>query len=176
MPKVTPQDRGGTPYDLEILLGKDDYYSQNNTHALFQHNTLPNNLFTDLEIEPSESQTQQIGGAIRLQSPPSRRRAPVAVRTPPTELWCTDSQTKKNPSSASADQRNASETRTQQFSSSTLWSNRREDHESRSNPSTSSIRVVPTPSILSGSNTLGLELTTSDKMNSGQPKTAARAG
>jgi len=158
VPEGMPQD----PKPHEIVPGK-DYCSQDNAHALFQHNNPPiiNNLFANLEIEPSKYQTRRRDGVIREQRRP---QVPVAVRTPPTELWSP----KKN-QLISGNQQNATETWTQ-HSSSTLWFNKCGDNQSPSVPSPASIRVVSPPSALSGSNILGPGLNT-DKTKSGKPNT-----
>jgi hypothetical protein len=162
VPTDMPQDR--IPHGT--VPGKDDY-SQDNAHALFQHSNPPN-LFANLEIEPPKSQTRRKDGVILQRR---RAQALVAVRTPPTELchWSTYQPKKNLP--ISGDQRNATEPWTQHSSSPTWWFNNRDDHESPSIPPSSSIRVVPTLSVVSESHTLGLELNAFDKTKSGKPNT-----
>jgi hypothetical protein len=155
-----PQD----PKPHEIVPGKDDC-SQDNAHALFQHNGPPiiNNFFANLEIESSKYQTRRRDGVIREQRRP---QVPVAVRTPPTELW----RPKKN-QPISGDQQNATETWTQHYPSSTLWFNERSDNQSPSIPPPSSIRGVPPQSVPSGSNALGGPRLNTDKTKLGMPTT-----
>lgn len=149
-----PQD--GTLH--EIVGGKDDC-SQDNAHALFQHNNSPiiNNLFANLEIEPSECQTRRRDGVIRDQKRPQVAVGVRPVRTPPTELWSSSQSNKNQP--ISEEQRNATKTWTQHPSSTN-------DHESPSIPSSSPIRMVSPPSSPLGSNALG-----PDKTKSGKPNT-----
>lgn len=160
VPEGRPQD----PKPHEIVPGKDDC-SQDNAHALFQRNNPPiiNNLFANLGIEPSKYQTRRRDGVIREQRRP---QVPLAVRTPPTELW---SPKKNQP--IPGDQRSATETWTQHSPSSTLWFNKRGDIQSPSIPPPSSIWGVPPQSVPSGSNTLGGPRLNTDK-KSGMPNTS----